>query len=176
MKKATLAALALAGLSSVAQAEIIRWTFDNVTFDNPDYTLAGSFDYYIPQTVYDNTAITFGPWGMGNPTSWNASHYEYNYGGVDLSLDFAMPLDFGPLAVDLLGTSFFSTEGGPTFTSYVTGGQVLGTIITDLYVDPPNGGGGDNPVVGAVPEPETYAMMLAGLGLLGLARRRRSAV
>jgi hypothetical protein len=24
-----------------------------------------------------------------------------------------------------------------------------------------------------VPEPETYAMMLAGLGLLGLARRRK---
>lgn len=29
--------------------------------------------------------------------------------------------------------------------------------------------------VGAVPEPETYAMLLAGLGLLGMAKRRRDA-
>lgn len=33
----------------------------------------------------------------------------------------------------------------------------------------------DNINVTAVPEPETYAMMLAGLGMLGLARRRKSA-
>jgi hypothetical protein len=34
-------------------------------------------------------------------------------------------------------------------------------------------GPGCGGVVGAVPEPETYAMMLAGLGLLGFAARRR---
>ena len=28
-------------------------------------------------------------------------------------------------------------------------------------------------VIGAVPEPETYVMLLAGLGLLGFAARRR---
>lgn len=31
------------------------------------------------------------------------------------------------------------------------------------------------PIATPIPEPETYAMMLAGLGLLGLARRRRQA-
>ena len=30
-------------------------------------------------------------------------------------------------------------------------------------------------ITAAVPEPETYAMMLAGLGLLGVAARRRKA-
>jgi hypothetical protein len=33
----------------------------------------------------------------------------------------------------------------------------------------------DNLTISAVPEPETYAMFLAGLGLLGAASRRRSA-
>ncbi|RZT11313.1 PEP-CTERM protein-sorting domain-containing protein/MYXO-CTERM domain-containing protein [Duganella sp. CF402] len=33
----------------------------------------------------------------------------------------------------------------------------------------------DNINVSAVPEPETYAMLLAGLGLIGLARRRKQA-
>jgi hypothetical protein len=36
-------------------------------------------------------------------------------------------------------------------------------------------GGNANLVVSAVPEPETYAMMLAGLGLLGAVARRRKA-
>lgn len=35
--------------------------------------------------------------------------------------------------------------------------------------------GGQLLVMAAVPEPETYAMMLAGLGMIGFAARRRSA-
>ena len=31
----------------------------------------------------------------------------------------------------------------------------------------------DAPIAAAIPEPETYALMLAGLGLLGFAARRR---
>ncbi len=37
----------------------------------------------------------------------------------------------------------------------------------DVYIDD------DSRHVGAIPEPETYAMMLAGLGLLGFVARRR---
>ena len=36
-----------------------------------------------------------------------------------------------------------------------------------------NGNGGHSPVVSSVPEPETYAMMLVGLGLMGAIVRRR---
>lgn len=37
------------------------------------------------------------------------------------------------------------------------------------------GGSLDNVAVTAVPEPETYAMLLAGLGLIGTIARRRKA-
>ena len=44
----------------------------------------------------------------------------------------------------------------------IDGGQLIRTY-TDV-----------TPSVAAVPEPETYAMLLAGLGLLGFASRRRN--
>jgi hypothetical protein len=53
---------------------------------------------------------------------------------------------------------------GPTITGFrwdTTSGGVLNTGIDNLRTAAP------------VPEPETYAMLLAGLGLLGFATRRR---
>ena len=51
------------------------------------------------------------------------------------------------------------------------GGGGGGGICTSL--DCVSGGGGGGGPVPQVPEPETYAMLLAGLGLLGLVARRR---
>jgi hypothetical protein len=48
-----------------------------------------------------------------------------------------------------------------TGLTFVTDGSFTGTM-TPISID-----------VAAVPEPETYAMMLAGLGLIGFAVRRR---
>jgi len=76
-----------------------------------------------------------------------------------------------------VGGISFTTSGGPTWnlTSYAgnsilrsdtdPGGygayaQSIAMTVTQVPVTP-------------VPEPETYAMMLAGLGLLGLVRRRK---
>jgi hypothetical protein len=53
----------------------------------------------------------------------------------------------------------------------------VGTVGNSSFVNIVGGGGNfafDNSVVSSIPEPETYTLILAGLGLLGsLARRRR---
>jgi len=83
--------------------------------------------------------------------------------GLELSLDMAMPTDW------------FS---GTNLPGYVPGfNSLLGTA---LYLDEIVGGvhAGEfdatvtSMTVSSVPEPETYAMLLAGLGLVGWAARR----
>ena len=56
-------------------------------------------------------------------------------------------------------------------------GLYLGSSLTNMYLHVQGIDGGYSakytPVVSAVPEPETYAMLLAGLGLIGFSARRR---
>lgn len=71
---------------------------------------------------------------------------NYNSGGLNTStLNFAQPFAASKL-------SFFGAAGDGMYS--VSEVSVLG--------------------VSAVPEPETYAMFLAGLGLMGFMSRRRS--
>jgi hypothetical protein len=59
-------------------------------------------------------------------------------------------------------------EAGKTYYAFVTGGSAYsGGTLTDASVD-------YTLSVGAVPEPGEWAMMVAGLGLMGLLQRRRS--
>jgi hypothetical protein len=56
----------------------------------------------------------------------------------------------------------------------------LGNLRRATTLDDPNTnwngdfGTGGGAIVPGIPEPETYAMLLAGLGLLGLVARRRT--
>ena len=60
----------------------------------------------------------------------------------------------------------------PSYVEPAPGGQIVirGGEIS-LSVD----SGGLPPLVSAVPEPESYAMLLAGLGVVGSVARRRRA-
>jgi len=64
------------------------------------------------------------------------------------------------------------------WVSWSVSGLYPGSSLTDMYVHV-QGIDGDNsakytPVVTAVPEPGTYAMLLAGLGLISFSARRRA--
>ena len=66
---------------------------------------------------------------------------------------------------------------GGSDNSYVLSYTGTGTSSFSWLTTPSTGGGLTvGPTVSAVPEPETYAMLLAGMGVVGaMARRRKSA-
>ncbi len=92
--------------------------------------------------------------------------------------NFRRSFDLGG-AVASLGTSefrFIRIDG--TTTSALGGSNGFDLDAIGLVnwkkaaiVTPPNGGGGGG--VGVIPEPATWAMMIAGFGLVGAAARRR---
>ncbi len=88
----------------------------------------------------------------------------------------------GPLSLELSSLDFGSPLTGVTFSTSLTGVSMAFTADSVTFswneqTIPGNESGylSANFNVSAVPEPETYAMMLAGLGLLGFAARRRKA-
>jgi len=120
--------------------------------------------------------------------------------GIDTYLNFSLydsasnPISFVTGAsVGLSGVDYVadvtaaSASGGFFYTAnlYACGPLYGCQTVSNLFSDYHASGGGSisaltsvssgffsNPVA-AVPEPETYAMLLAGLGLLGFAARRR---
>lgn len=62
-------------------------------------------------------------------------------------------------------TSQWSFTGSYNYFTVVSGDRLLGGFYSS--------GEGEIDAIAAIPEPETYAMLLAGLGLLGFAAQRR---
>ena len=120
--------------------------------------------------VFDNLATapsTYGPFAASSPLNFK---FRDANDGSQVSNGGANPVDFASYVV--LGTF----DNG-AFTKYTDGGNfdfVLG-FNDGAKVDADY----DDLVVGikvsVVPEPETYALMLAGLGIMGFVARRRRA-
>ena len=88
-------------------------------------------------------------------------------------------LDGLTTGVNAVAPSYFYTfTVAGSDNSYVLSYTGTGTSSFSWLTTPSTGGGGltVGPTVSAVPEPETYAMLLAGMGVVGaMARRRKSA-
>lgn len=125
------------------------------------YTVGTASNQAGPGVVTFATPVSYFGFLWGSPDKYNTVEY---YNGATLIGSYT-----GDAALDPAnGDQGFATF----FNAYATGGDVITSVH---FISTGNAFETDNhAVIAAVPEPETYAMMLAGLGLMGFAARRRS--
>ena len=160
-------------LTAPVQAAAINWTLSGVTFDDggtasgifsTDSGTGGLLSWDITTTTgstlsgfhYDSsTSLLFGNDYFGPNSFIVAENNITRY----IHFSFVNPLNVG--GVNPLHTGFndlnLATSSWECDNCFALRAVTAGSAIS----------------VSAVPEPETYAMMLAGLGLLGFAARRR---
>jgi hypothetical protein len=149
----------------------ITYTFSGATF-NDGGTLTGTFttNDAINSLLSYNLTTSAGAGGLGfNYTTANSVSTATSLPGI-LVLD--APTLANPLSIlEVTFNGGLHATGAPItigqFDSFEQ--HTIGTVNTSRQIT----AGSVTVAVGAVPEPETYAMLLAGLGLLGFAARRR---
>ena len=119
-------------------------------------------------TLTFTTAVNYISFLWGSPDTYNLLTVN--------SADASQTFDIAGTHAGATSLGFASTNGNQSFSQYV---QFIGTGITSLvFTNTPDVDAFESTnfsIVRAVPEPETYALMLAGLGALGfISRRRRS--
>lgn len=164
LRRTVLALTLLAGIPA-AQAAIQNYSF-NGTLESGSLigqAYSGSFSF-------DDAGLT------GTGSEWLAvSSLSMNLNSATYTLaDAAAPAEVAYFDGSFLGLSYSNLVGDPLF-SLVAGTTALGEAF--IAYDPAAGisGTGSVSYMQPVPEPETYAMLLAGLGLLGIIGRRRKA-
>lgn len=136
--------------------------------------------YPNPSTVYA------GPVTVTGATSLNSFAGILNIGFSDTSIVMTLTVNAGINGVAFDGLKFTDVNGSLPFNSLALDTAATnyaqfsasrishqGSSIFINLVDLP-GLAGQSIVISAVPEPETWAMLLAGLGLVGFAARRRA--
>lgn len=94
---------------------------------------------------------------LGGSTRGDSNTVDVSFGNVNSSFTLASN---DPLALFTVGFTPAS-DGSYALTFANQGGDNLGAILLDVQI------------ANVIPEPETYGLMLTGLGMLALAKRRR---
>lgn len=161
LRNTLMAALLAAALP--AQAEIQHWDY-NGSFDSGAYineSFSGHFSF-------DDAALTLIGEEWITLSTLSLSVLGQQYGALHLSVPAEVLFYDGTM----LGLSATFNQVPPQFT-LVAGFSDPSESF--LAYTPTNGfeGAGSIAFTAAVPEPETYGMLLAGLGMIGYMTRRR---
>lgn len=146
-----------------------------------DITVASTQNIiFAPLSNYSNTrTILINNYWSPLPGTIAGDHDLFGFSlgmlGNISAVTIGLTTNVGSYSFEVLSPSYvptfigFAAGVGEKFTSFsLTSAQGSGSApgITDVQLG--------NSVVSAVPEPETYAMLLAGLGLMGFVARRRN--
>lgn len=187
LKQAALSALAAAAVFGATQASATTLTFDSLTAT--DYTAFSSYaEAGYTFTLVTGVGASVGHIGDG---TYQAGTLNWHDGYDNGTGSYLRLTRTDNAAFDLLSFDFQTADVGHTLALTGSGSQSLSlvgalTLATAspawtnvTYVDfvPSTSGAGiDNvnvQLASAVPEPETYAMLLMGLGAVGFIGKRR---
>lgn len=178
MKKSLMAAMVLAGASFGSSAVMaqdvignspqeLNWTDMSAYFgdtfgaDNQGNTFADRFTFSVDGTVGMNLDAIISSISRTADVGLDITGLAL-YGADDVLVTEGMSLQSGE--IDLWSISSDNLVAGDYYL------QVSGSLMSDSAAS-----FGGAVMLAPVPEPETYGMMLAGLGVLGfMARRRKS--
>jgi hypothetical protein len=108
--------------------------------------------------------------------SGGVSYISFLWGSPDMYNDLTVVSTAGTQHFTVAGLGFPVTNGDQSFSQYVQFTAAPGVRITSLSfenVPSINAFETANYSLTPIPEPETYALMLAGLGAMGFVARRR---
>lgn len=150
-----------------------------------DKTIGGVWYWQAPTKFNgDNSAyqtLSFDLRMRGSGPLFDDSDVILSGAGLNLHYDFAtVPVDASWTSYSVALNDTAGWRVGSLSGAFATQAQILSVLgntsslrIRGEFITGSDNGDLDNVILAAVPEPETYAMMLAGLGLLGAVARRR---